>query len=274
MSRLSSENLTLAYFDRTVVENLSSQIPDGRITALVGANGSGKSTLLKGLARILKPRSGAVYLDGKAIHEQDTREVARQLAILPQGPEAPEGLTVRELVAYGRFPYQRALSGPSLEDRENVEKALIRTELAALAERPLGSLSGGERQRAWIAMALAQGTSILLLDEPTTFLDMGHQLEVLQLLRRLNREEGRTVVMALHDLNHAARTAHHLIALVRGAVFAAGPPHAVMTSEMIKNVFGVEADIIPDPRSGAPLCLPYAGQASKAEGGDSTPMNS
>lgn len=270
MSRLSSENLTLAYLDKAVIENLSSQIPDGQITALVGANGSGKSTLLKGLARILKPRSGAVYLDGKAIHVQATREVARQLAILPQGPEAPEGLTVQELVFYGRFPYQRALSGPSLEDRKSVEEALAATELTQFAERPVGSLSGGERQRAWIAMALAQGTSILLLDEPTTFLDMGHQLEVLQLLQRLNREEGRTVVMALHDLNHAARTAHHMIALVRGAVFAAGPPGEVMTSEILKNVFGIEADIIPDPRSGAPLCLPYAYQASKAEGGDST----
>jgi iron complex transport system ATP-binding protein len=257
MTRLYTEALSLAYLDQMVVEDLSLSLPDGQITVLVGANGSGKSTILKSLARILKPKGGAAYLDGKAIHSQPTKAIAQQLAILPQGPEAPEGLTVRELVAYGRFPYQHGFGVLSQEDKEIIHWALQATNMAEFGQRPVGALSGGQRQRAWIAMALAQDTSILLLDEPTTFLDMAYQLEVLQLLERLNQEAGRTVVMVLHDLNHAARYAHHLVAISKGKVVTQGRPVEVMTAAMLREVFAVEADIIIDPRSGMPLCIPY-----------------
>ncbi len=255
--QLCTRDLSLGYTDDLIVDKLCLQIPEGQITALVGANGSGKSTILKALARILKPLQGAAYLDGKAIHSQPTKEIARQLAILPQGPEAPEGLTVRELVSYGRFPYRSIIGTLSAEDRQMIDWALEVTGTEAMAGRPIGALSGGQRQRAWIAMSFAQGTPFLLLDEPTKFLDMAYQLEVLQLLERLNREVGRTIVMVLHDLNHAARFAHHIIAIVTGEVAVAGPPEEVMTTEMLRDVFGIEADILTDLRTGAPLCVPY-----------------
>ncbi len=254
---LHTENLTLGYLETRVVDKLDLSIPRGRISALVGANGSGKSTILKALARILKPREGAAYLDGKAIHTLSTRQVAKDLAILPQNPEAPEGLSVRELVSYGRFPHQRGFGWLSREDDEAVTWAMSITGMTVFAERAVGSLSGGQRQRAWIAMALAQQTDILLLDEPTTFLDMAHQLEVLQLLQRLNKDAGRTVVMVVHDLNHASRYAHHLIAIAEGKVVAEGAPLQVMTPELLRRVFAVEADIVSDPRTGLPLCIPY-----------------
>lgn len=257
MSTLSTEKLTLAYDETIVVDQMSLEFPVGRITALVGGNGSGKSTLLKGLARILKPRAGAAYLDGKAIHAQATRRMAQEIAILPQGPEAPEGLTVKELVLYGRFPYRRPLTGIRPEDRSAVDRALELTDMRELAERPMDALSGGQRQRAWIAMALAQDTAVLLLDEPTTFLDMAHQLEVLHLLESLNRQEGRTIVMVLHDLNQASRFAHHIVGIVDGRVVTQGPPAKVMEPETFRRVFGVEADIIDDPRSGCLMCIPY-----------------
>jgi len=257
VTQLRADRLELAYLDATVVPNLTLGIPEGHITALVGANGSGKSTILKAMARILKPRGGAVYLDGKAIHEQATKQVARKLAILPQSPEAPSGLTVRELVSFGRFPYQSGFGVLDEADRRAIDGALAVTQTADLAERPVGELSGGQRQRAWIAMALAQETPIMLLDEPTTYLDMGHQLEVLHLLERLNREEGRTIVIVVHDLNHASRYAHHMVAILRGRVVAEGAPGEVMTLDMLREVFGIEADIVNDPRSGVPLCIPY-----------------
>jgi len=257
MPHLHTQNLSLGYMEQLIVPDLSLDIPQGKITALVGANGSGKSTILKALARILKPRAGAAYLDGKAIHRLSTKQVAKQLAILPQNPDAPEGLTVRELVSYGRFPHQRGLGGLTQEDREAVHEALSLTGMTVFAERPVGNLSGGQRQRAWIAMALAQGTEVLLLDEPTTFLDMAHQLEVLQLLEKLNREEGRTIVMVVHDLNHASRYAQHMVAIAQGEVVVAGTPAEVMTPEILRRVFAIEADIVPDPRSGVPLCIPY-----------------
>jgi iron complex transport system ATP-binding protein len=257
MSHLHTQNLSLGYPDTLIVPDLSLDIPEGKITALVGANGSGKSTILKALARVLKPRAGAAYLDGKAIHRLSTRQVAKQLAILPQNPEAPEGLTVRELVSYGRFPHQRGFGGPTQDDLEAVQQALFLTGMTVFAERPVGNLSGGQRQRAWIAMALAQGTDVLLLDEPTTFLDMAHQLEVLQLLERLNREEGRTVVMVVHDLNHASRYAQHMVAIAQGEIAVSGTPTEVMTPETLRRVFAIEADIVADPRSGVPLCIPY-----------------
>jgi len=257
VSILSTNNLTLAYDETIVVKDMSLTFPAGRITALVGGNGSGKSTLLKGLARILSPRNGAAYLDGTAIHQQSTRKVARELAILPQGPEAPAGLTVRELVLYGRFPYRRPLAGVTPEDREAVERALERTDMKGLADRPMDALSGGQRQRAWIAMALAQETAVLLLDEPTTFLDMAHQLEVLHLLTSLNRHEKRTIIMVLHDLNQASRFAHHIVGIVNGRVATQGAPQEVMHPETLRTVFGIEADIIDDPRSGCRMCIPY-----------------
>jgi iron complex transport system ATP-binding protein len=256
-SRLRTQDLSLAYDQAVVVESLSLEVPEGKVSALIGANGSGKSTVLKAMARVMKPQGGAAYLDGKAIHIQPTRQVAQQLAILPQSPEAPDGLTVRELVSYGRFPYQSGFGTLHNEDKRMVSWALAVTGMAPLAKRPVGELSGGQRQRAWIAMALAQDTKILLLDEPTTFLDMAYQLEVLHLLRDLNRKEGRTIVMVVHDLNHASRFADHIFAIKDGMLVAQGTPREVITSDIIRRVFDVEADIIPDPRTGVPLCIPY-----------------
>lgn len=257
MSTLHTEQLTLAYDQATIIKALDVSIPSGQITALVGPNGCGKSTLLRGLARLLPPRAGAAFLDGKAIQRIPTRELARQLGILPQNPLAPEGLTVRELVAQGRFPHQSWLRQWSAADEAAVNRALALTGTAALAERPIDALSGGQRQRAWIAMTLAQETSCILLDEPTTFLDLAHQIEVLQLLERLNREEGRTIVMVVHDLNHATRYAHHVVALRDGTVVAAGPPAEIVTPALLRAVFGVEGAVVPDPRSGLPLCIAY-----------------
>ena len=256
-SKVRTESVTLGYEETLVIKDLSTNIPAGKITSIVGPNGCGKSTLLRSLARLMKPRGGAVYLDGDAVAKLPTREVARRLGILPQNPEAPEGLTVRELAAQGRYPHQSWLSQWSKGDEQAVEKALETTGMLELADRSLDTLSGGQRQRAWISMALAQETDTLLLDEPTTFLDMAHQLEVLQLLDHLNREEGRTVLMVLHDLNNAARFSRHMIALSKGQVFASGSPENVMTTELLREVFSVEAEIFTDPRTGTPLCIPY-----------------
>ncbi|MFF2886086.1 ABC transporter ATP-binding protein [Paenibacillus sp. NPDC057967] len=258
MIRLTTSGLDISYEERKIVQNLNISIPQGKITALVGANGSGKSTILKTMARIMNPSKGSVLLDGKSIHKQSTKEVAKQLAILPQNPTAPDGLTVSELVAYGRFPYQKGFGSLSKEDRAIVKWAVEATGMADFADRPVDQLSGGQRQRAWIAMALAQETDILFLDEPTTFLDMAHQLEVLHLLQKLNEMNNRTIVMVVHDLNHAARYAHHMIAIKSGEVKGEGSPVEVITPEIMREVFNIEADIVPDPRTGLPLCLPFA----------------
>lgn len=255
--RLYTNQLDISYGERSIVNNLNISIPSGKITALVGSNGSGKSTILKTMARIMKPSSGGVFLDGKSIHQQSTKEVAKQLAILPQNPVAPEGLTVSELVTYGRFPHQKGFGSLSKEDKDIVRWAIEMTGMNEFYDRPVDQLSGGQRQRAWIAMALAQGTDILFLDEPTTFLDMAHQLEVLKLLQKLNGEQQRTVVMVVHDLNHATRYAHHMVAIKSGQVISSGTPEEVMTLDVLREVFGIEADIIRDPRTGVPLCLPY-----------------
>jgi iron complex transport system ATP-binding protein len=236
--------------------NLDLAIPAGKITTLVGPNGCGKSTLLRGLARLLTPRAGSVYLDGADIFKLSTKAVAKRLGILPQGPVAPEGLTVRDLVAQGRYPYQNWLQQWSKEDERLVEQALATTGMTALADRPLDTLSGGQRQRAWIAMALAQDTEILLLDEPTTFLDLAHQVEVLDLLYELNQTEGRTIVMVLHDLNQACRYADYLVAVSEGQVWAEGLPAQVMTEAMVREVFGLECRIVTDPVAGTPMCVP------------------
>ncbi|MCM3502018.1 ABC transporter ATP-binding protein [Microbacterium sp. P26] len=253
---LSAEGLTLAYADRTIVDDLDLVLPAGRITAIVGANGCGKSTLLRALARLLPPKAGRVILDGKALHERPTKEVARILGLLPQSPIAPEGIAVADLVGRGRHPHQRALARWSARDYEVVAEALAATGISDLADRSVDELSGGQRQRVWIAMALAQETDILLLDEPTTFLDVAHQVDVLDLLTDLNRDRGTTTVMVLHDMNMAARYADHLVALRDGRVVAAGDPSAVMTSELIAEVFGLDALVVPDPVSGTPLVLP------------------
>jgi iron complex transport system ATP-binding protein len=257
MSRLRADSVTLGYDDATIIKDLTMNLPTGKITCVVGPNGCGKSTLLRSLARLMNPRAGAVYLDGVAIRQLPTREVARRLGILPQNPNAPEELTVRELAAQGRYPHQRWFQQWSEEDEKIIEKALKVTGVSELADRPLETLSGGQRQRAWISMALAQETETLLLDEPTTFLDMAHQLEVLQLLERLNHEEGRTILMVLHDLNNASRYSHHIVALSKGRIFTSGSPQEIMTPELLREVFNVEADIVTDPRDGVPLCIPY-----------------
>jgi iron complex transport system ATP-binding protein len=255
---LAADTLAVGYDQRRVIDGLSLSIERGQITALVGPNGSGKSTLLKTLARLLTPSAGCIYLDGKAITQLNTAAVARQLAILPQGPSAPEGLTVRELVEQGRFPHVGALRMLRRQDHEAIRHALELTNMVGYAHRPLHHLSGGERQRAWIALALAQDTPVLLLDEPTTFLDIGHQLEILELVRRLNQQRGMTIIMVLHDLNQAARYAQRMVVLQGGRVAADGTPQQVMTAALLAEVFGVHANIFIDPASSAPVCLPYA----------------
>jgi iron complex transport system ATP-binding protein len=253
---LTVEGLTLGYHDRVVIESLDLVVPPGRITAIVGANACGKSTLLRSMSRLLAPRAGHVLLDGKQVHRLPAKQLARTLGLLPQSPTAPEGITVADLVGRGRNPHQRMFSRWSREDDAAVAAALDATQTAALAERSVDELSGGQRQRVWIAMALAQQTDLLLLDEPTTFLDVSHQVEVLDLLTDLNRARGTTIVMVLHDLNLAARYADHLIALADRRLYAAGEPAEVLTEECVRAVFGLESRVIVDPTSDKPLMLP------------------
>lgn len=253
---IQAENLSLGYDSgANIIHQLTLTLTPGHITALVGPNGCGKSTLLRGLSRLLKPAHGAVYLDGQDIHAMKAKDLARQLGILPQAPTAPEGLTVHELVAQGRYPHQNWFQQWSGDDERIVAEALEQTNLTLFADRPVDTLSGGQRQRAWIAMALAQQTNVLLLDEPTTYLDLAHQIDVLDLLAELN-EQGRTIVMVLHDLNQAARYADTIVALRGGQIVAQGTPDQVITSENILQVFGLDADVIVDPVTGTPLCVP------------------
>ena len=255
---LRARGLYLAYHDRLVVEDLDLAIPSGRITAIVGANACGKSTLLRALARLLAPRRGAVELDGRALRSVPTRELAQRLGILPQTPVAPEGLTVIDLVGRGRSPHQTWWRQWSEADERAVHEALAATGLTALADRAVDELSGGQRQRAWIAMAVAQGTPVLLLDEPTTYLDLAHQIDVLDLVTDLNRRERRTVVMVLHDLNQACRYADHVIAMKAGRIAAEGPPAEVITTETVEDVFGLRCQVTTDPVSGTPLVIPMS----------------
>jgi iron complex transport system ATP-binding protein len=253
---LQVEGVTLGYGDRVVVDSLDLMVPPGRITAIVGANACGKSTLLRAMSRLLAPKAGRVILDGHDLHKLPTKQVARTLGLLPQSPIAPEGIVVADLVSRGRNPHQGMLARWSTEDDEAIAEALRLTETLELADRPVDELSGGQRQRAWIAMALAQHTDILLLDEPTTFLDVSHQVDVLDLLTDLNRRRGTTIVMVLHDLNLAARYADHLIAMSAGRLHAAGDPHDVLTTEVVRDVFGMDSQVIVDPVSGKPMVLP------------------
>ena len=258
-------SLRLAYDDHVVVDGLSLRIPTGQVTVIVGANACGKSTLLRGLARLLKPKGGSVLLDGEDIDRLPTKQVATRLGILPQQPIAPEGITVADLVARGRHPHQRWMRQFSIEDEAAVAAALDATEITDLADRSVDELSGGQRQRVWIALTLAQGTPLMLLDEPTTFLDLAHQVEVLDLLADLNEREGRTIVLVLHDLNLACRYAHHLVAMKDGAIVAQGPPAEVITAELVGDVFDLRCEVIEDPLTGTPLvlpCRPATGQVS------------
>lgn len=255
-TRLAAENLTVGYGDRIIVDGLDLEIPTGVVTTVIGPNGCGKSTLLRTLGRLLKPKSGQVLLDGKAISSLKTKDVARTLGMLPQAPVAPEGLTVADLVARGRHPHQSWLRQWSSDDEGEVARALALTGVSELADRPVDQLSGGQRQRAWISMSLAQGTDILLLDEPTTYLDLAHSIEVLDLVDRLHEEMGRTVVMVLHDLNLAARYSDRLIVMSEGAVVAAGTPSEVISPELLLEVFGLEARVIEDPVADRPLIVP------------------
>lgn len=248
--------LSAGYGETDILHSLDLEIPPGRITVIVGANASGKSTLLRTMSRLLAPRRGQVLLDGRSIHQTPTRELARTLGLLPQSPIAPEGILVDDLVRRGRHPHRTIFSRWSRDDEAAVQSALGATRVSDLAERAVDELSGGQRQRVWIAMALAQQTDILLLDEPTTFLDINHQIEVLDLLIDLNRARGTTIVMVLHDLNLAARYADHLVALAGGRVHVAGPPEQVLTEDTVSAVFGLRSRILTDPTSGRPMMLP------------------
>ena len=256
MAVLRATDLTLKYSQRTVVEGLHAEIPEGKVTMIVGANACGKSTLLRGLSRLLKPAAGVVTLDGKDIHARSARDVARTLGLLPQHPTAPDGITVRDLVGRGRYPHQGFFRSWSTDDDAAVQRALEATETLELAGRNVDELSGGQRQRVWIAMALAQETDVLLLDEPTTYLDLAHQVEVLDLITDLNRKRGTTVAIVLHDLNLAARYADHVIAMKGGRIVAEGASTDVVTEDLVRDVFGLESRVLPDPISGTPLIIP------------------
>lgn len=261
---LLADSVIAGYDDRTVLHELSVRIPPGRITAIVGANACGKSTLLRALARLLKPHSGTVLLDGKSIQSTPTRAVATMLGMLPQAPIAPDGITVADLVGRGRYPRQGWIRQWTAADDEAVAEAMRSTDVLDLAGRPIDELSGGQRQRVWIAMALAQETSILLLDEPTTFLDLTHQYEVLDLLSGLNRADGRTIVLVLHDLNQACRYAHHLVAMKDGTILAEGAPADVVTETVVADVFGLPVRVVPDPVAGTPMVVPLTRQPAPA----------
>ncbi|MBT2693187.1 ABC transporter ATP-binding protein [Bacillus sp. ISL-55] len=254
---IETEKLTLSYGDSIIINELDIQIPKGEITVFIGGNGCGKSTLLRSIARLLKPRDGSILLEGESIAKLSTKEVARKMAILPQSPSAPEGLTVLQLVKQGRYPYQTWLKQWSEEDEKSVYDALKATGIDHLKDRTVDSLSGGQRQRAWIAMTLAQDTDIILLDEPTTYLDMTHQIEILDLLYELNENEGRTIVMVLHDLNLACRYAHNIVAIKDQKIFDQGKPEVVINCGLVKYVFGMDCEVTIDPLFGTPLCIPH-----------------
>lgn len=256
---LSTVNTTLSYGGPPVIRDLSVEIPSGRLTVLLGPNGSGKSTLVKALAGALEPDAGEVRLNGRSLAALDTRICARKLAFLPQSPLTPEGLTVRELVNFGRHPHRRFLRSMGEKDKQAVENALRLCQLDDLAEQPVHTLSGGQRQRAWIALVLAQETDLLLLDEPTTFLDIAHQVEVLDLLAHLNRASGKTIVMVLHDINQAAVYADRIIMMKAGSLVAEGAPEVVLTENLLASTYGLRAAVVPNPLDGTPLFLPTTG---------------
>ena len=254
---IETKQLQLNYGEKIIIEPLDLVFPKGEITVLIGANGCGKSTLLRSIARLLKPKSGSILLNAEDITNFSAKETAKKLAILPQQPMAPEGLTVLQLVKQGRFPYQNWRKQWSKEDQLIVEQAIAATGLTEFKEFEIDNLSGGQRQRAWIAMTLAQQTEIILLDEPTTYLDVTHQIEVLDLLYKLNQEENRTIVMVLHDINLACRYATNIIALVNKGMYAQGKPKDIITVKLVQDVFHLNCEIIEDPIYGTPMCIPY-----------------
>jgi ferric enterobactin transport system ATP-binding protein len=253
---LQGRDLTIGYDRQVISEALSVRIPDGAFTVILGPNACGKSTLLKALARLIKPRSGEVVLDGQSISALPAKELARRMGLLPQSSLAPDGITVADLVARGRYPHQKLLRQWSAADEEAVAQAMEATGVTSLAGRPVDELSGGQRQRVWVAMVLAQQTPLLLLDEPTTYLDIAHQIELLELFRELNRAKGHTLVAVLHDLNHASRYADNIIAMKDGKVVAEGAPADVVTAELVEEVFGLPCRIIEDPVAHTPLVIP------------------
>ncbi|MES9681984.1 iron-enterobactin transporter ATP-binding protein [Bacillus sp. AFS001701] len=257
MVRLYTNELTIGYGDRLIVKDLNIKIPDKQITTIIGSNGCGKSTLLKAITRIISHQSGTIILDGENIASENTKLLAKKMAILPQTPESASGLTVGELVSYGRFPYQSGFGRLTKKDIEVIDWALEVTGTKEYKYKSVDSLSGGQRQRVWIAMALAQETEIIFLDEPTTYLDLAHQLEILELLQKLNQEQDRTIVMVLHDLNQAARFADYIIALKDGEIVKAGSCEEVITHEVLKKVFSIDTVIGRDPRTNKPMCITY-----------------
>ena len=257
--QLELKNITTGYDGRPIIKDLSLTIPEGKVTALIGANGCGKSTLLKTICRIIEPMSGQVLLDGQDMHAMNSRELAKKVAILPQNPSAPGALTGRDLVMYGRAPHKGSLfSRSTKKDHEMVEWALAETDLLEYADRGIENMSGGQRQRAWIAMAIAQDTDILFLDEPTSFLDVAHQMDVLHMVEQLNKKYGKTIVMVIHELNEAARFADYLVAMRTGEILYQGTPYDVFHNDMLKDVFGIDATIMNDPRTNRPFCIPYS----------------
>lgn len=257
MVRLHTNELSVRYGEQLIIQDLTVQIPDQKITTIIGSNGCGKSTLLKALTRIIPHQNGQIVLDGKTIASENTKTLAKKMAILPQTQEHSSGLTVYELVSYGRFPYQSGFGRLTKQDIEIIDWALEVTRTTEYKHRNIDSLSGGQRQRIWIAMALAQQTDMIFLDEPTTYLDMAHQLEVLELLQELNVKQNRTIVMVLHDLNHAAKFADHIIAMRNGHIVKCGTPQEVITHEVLRNVYQIDAEIGVDPRTGKPICITY-----------------
>jgi iron complex transport system ATP-binding protein len=257
MNCITTEGLNIGYGNVEIIKNLNLNIPKGKIISIIGANGCGKSTLLKAIARILKPKNGTIYINGEAIAKQNTKDLAKIMAVLPQSPDAPKGLRVEELIAYGRFPHQRGFSGLKKEDKDIIKWALEKTGLLEFRDRYIETLSGGQRQRAWIAMALAQETDILLLDEPTTYLDLAHQLEILELLQEINRDHKRTILMVIHEINNAARFSDYMIGVKKGEIICKGTAHEVMTNENLKKIFNIDAEIIKSPRDGKPVCITY-----------------
>ncbi|WP_017186879.1 ABC transporter ATP-binding protein [Alkalibacillus haloalkaliphilus] len=274
MDAITTNTLTLGYGDEDIIKDLDLHIPKGEITVFIGSNGCGKSTLLKSLARLLKPKEGSIVLNGHDIAHTSTKKIAKDLAILPQSPVAPEGLTVLQLVKQGRYPYQNWFKQWTEEDEEAVNYAIRVTGTEDLVDRKVDSLSGGQRQRAWIAMTLAQDTDTILLDEPTTYLDMTHQIEILDLLHDLNEQENRTIIMVLHDLNLACRYADHIVAIHDKKVFQQGDPDTIITPQLIHSVFGLQCQVTCDPICGSPLCIPYSkGRHMKGVNNDETTVN-
>lgn len=257
MNPLQGQSLTLGYHQQAIIDQLDIDIPKGKITVFVGSNGCGKSTLLKAFARLINPKQGQVILNGANIQQRSTSQVARELSILPQSPQAPESMSVYQLVRMGRYPHQNWLKQWSETDEQKVMEALERASLLDLKDRLVDSLSGGQRQRAWIAMTLAQDADVILLDEPTTYLDLAHQIDVLDLLYDLNREQNKTIVMVLHDLNLACRYAHFMVAIADKKVFTKGDPSDILDAQNVRHIFGLDCHITTDPIFGTPMCIPF-----------------